>query len=621
MKKLLLCTSLTLLSFIGVNAQCVCYLQSAITFSTFPTGSNNVIPSFTNPFTTSPSTAQDDGDVSSIPIGFSFSSYCGTYTSVSISSNGYITFVPISWLGAYVHPTQSLPSVASPNGMIAFNMTDLNPGVGGTITYTTVGTTPNRMFIVTYSNVPCFTTTSDLNTGQIVLYETSNDIEIHTAEAHGDINQSGKGSQGIENFDGTQGMPVTGRDNNSSWFPATNTAYRFSAYSTPAPAAISGNTNICQGTVEFYSINSMTNALSYNWTLPNTWVGTSSTTAGSFTAGATGVLSVSAQYTCGASPSATLQVQVIPAPVVSITSLTPAIVCSGKTVEINVTGAPFYTLDPGGVTGNGPSFVDMPMVPTQYTLVGADANGCVSSEVHASVLVLESPTITVNSGTVCSGKDFVMTPSGLPPGSSPYVFSSIFGTVTQTVPGIYNYSVTGTSTNGCASDPAIATLTVYALPTLTLTSNRTTLCSKESITLTASGTGATTYTWSNSSATTQTISASPTLSGFINVSAFAPAGCNKSSNLFITVSPCSGIEENRGGLSFNVYPNPSTGIFQVNSDRKESIHVFDVLGRDVHHQQLSEGTNTLNLSQLAPGRYIIKGTESGTTRSIVITNE
>src|SRR5690349_5861396 len=92
MKKLLLTTSLALLSIAGVNAQCVCYLESAITFSTFPVGTTNITPNFTNPYTTSPSTAQDDGEVSNVPIGFSFTSFCGTYTSVNITSNGYITF-------------------------------------------------------------------------------------------------------------------------------------------------------------------------------------------------------------------------------------------------------------------------------------------------------------------------------------------------------------------------------------------------------------------------------------------------------------------------------------------------------------------------------------------------
>src|SRR5687768_6463818 len=182
MKRAILLAS-SMMACFSMSAQCIytCsnYAVSAITFSQYPSGGTNVA-------TTAYMTPNlDDGSTPAIPIGFNFDFYCNTYSNVYICTNGFIQFdyAPLFWPGPYVHNTQSFPTGAAPNGMVAFNMTDLDPMMGGTITYQTIGTSPNQMFIVTYSNVPAFGT-SNMNTGQIILHETTNFIEIHTTEGN-----------------------------------------------------------------------------------------------------------------------------------------------------------------------------------------------------------------------------------------------------------------------------------------------------------------------------------------------------------------------------------------------------------------------------------------------------
>ena len=75
-------------------------------------------------------------------------------------------------------------------------------------------------------------------------------------------------------------------------------------------------------------------------------------------------------------------------------------------------------------------------------------------------LPINQPTITVNSGSVCAGSSFTMSPSGV----STYTYSS--GTAVVTPTATSSYSVTGTSAAGCVSSAAaVSTVTVNACGT------------------------------------------------------------------------------------------------------------------------------------------------------------
>jgi hypothetical protein len=596
MKKKLLHLCLAFITSSSIYAQCIptcsSYAVSQITYTTFPSAGTNPLSTFL------PNT--DDGVTPLISIGFNFNFYCTTYSDIRICTNGFLQFnngVPAVANG-FADPTQTFPSAVAPNAMVAFHMNDLDPGVGGTITYTTIGTTPNQKFILTFSNVPIFAYSSSLNTGQIVLYETTNIIEIYTGTVTN--GSTTNGTQGIENDNGTAGAAVSGR-NNVIW-NATNSAYQFSPFTPAPPTSVTGNTILCQGESGFYNSSIMTGASAYVWALPSGWSGTSTLTTITATAGVAGNLSVSATYTCGTSAPATLAVNVVQAPVVTIVSASPNILCSGSNITFSTSGAITYTLNPGSISGV-PPFTDIATVSTIYTLSGTDANGCVSqNNPTALITVKETPTVTVNSGTVCNGQPFTMTPSGAPS----YVYSSLFPTVTPSV-GIYSYSVTGTGTNGCISLPAVSVLTVFALPTVTAVASRTAMCLKESITLTAGG--AATYTW-NTNTTAASFSVSPNSTTVYSVNGTDARGCINAATVAATVKTCVGLNEINGiSIEPSIFPNPSKGLFQIRSNaanENTSLEIFNSVGQLILKKQLTAETTEIDLLNFSNGFYFVK---------------
>lgn len=173
------------------------------------------------PYTNTGTTiALGDDQVSAlIPIGFTFSFYCNNYTSVAISSNGFITFNGASGSGCC--GGQFLPNAADPNNLIAGGWDDLYPPGAGTIRYTTQGTAPNRRFVVNYDNIPFCCGTTPAVSFQIVIYETTNIIEIYGANYSGIT----PGTIGVENIGGTIATTPPGR--NSAAWTSTNEAWRF----------------------------------------------------------------------------------------------------------------------------------------------------------------------------------------------------------------------------------------------------------------------------------------------------------------------------------------------------------------------------------------------------------
>lgn len=82
-----------------------------------------------------------------------------------------------------------------------------------------------------------------------------------------------------------------------------------------SPTAITGNTEVCAGSSNTYSVAAVSGATSYTWTLPAGWTGTSTTNTITVTSNNTGgTISVTANSSCGSSSPQTLNVTVTPLP-------------------------------------------------------------------------------------------------------------------------------------------------------------------------------------------------------------------------------------------------------------------------------------------------------------------
>lgn len=207
------------------------------------------------------------------------------------------------------------------------------------------------------------------------------------------------------------------------------------------------------------------------------------------------------------SPSATITTLTSPTLVVSASS---ASVCPGITTSLTVSGANTYTwIAPAS---NASLVTVNPSATTIYTVSGTGTTVCNGFKTF-TVSVFPTPTITVNSGTVCAGKTFTMVPSG----ASTYTFSNGSNTVAPTTSTVYN--VVGTSVNGCLSStltPAVSNITVVALPVVSMSGG--TVCSGLPFIFQPSG--ATNYTFVNSSNPI-----TPTVTGSYSVIGTTSVGC------------------------------------------------------------------------------------------------
>lgn len=257
----------------------------------------------------------------------------------------------------------------------------------------------------------------------------------------------------------------------------------------------------------------------YLWSPTNaTSQAVSSLAPGNYTATATN--------SCYISSTSTLQIT--EPPVLTLTaSIANASVCPGSptTLFVNTnggTGTITYSWSNGA---NTLSTIINPTVPTTYSVQVSDIYLC-SNSATVSVGTYSIPTVSVNSGSICSGNSFTLLPSG----ASTYTFSSGSSIVSPT--STASFSVLGTSSNGCVSNsPAIGTVTVYSLPILNI-SGPSGICFGNSALLSSSG--ALTYTW-NGSIISSSINVSPISTMVYTVVGINSNGCTNTSTISLTV--------------------------------------------------------------------------------------
>jgi hypothetical protein len=157
-------------------------------------------------------TLEPDEISAPLDIGFDFTFFGSVYSDFAISSNGFISFQVAGESGTV---PQTIPDIANPNNLIALGWGALLPDYIY-ITYETIGTAPYRtlhvnFFIEDYDEPPPCASGYVLS-GQIILYEGTNIIELHTDYWDGgDCNMPA--TQGIENEDGTTAFFVSDRNN------------------------------------------------------------------------------------------------------------------------------------------------------------------------------------------------------------------------------------------------------------------------------------------------------------------------------------------------------------------------------------------------------------------------
>jgi gliding motility-associated-like protein len=205
----------------------------------------------------------DDVWSGDLPIPFKFCFYGTAYNFLNIGSNGVVTFnthAPNSncpW--AY---TAQIPSTTFPilNAIYA-PYQDTNPSITTppaqpNINYQVLGIAPCRVFVINFTNEAQFSCANSvgLQTSQLVLYETSNVIDIYVKDRTACTTwNSGSGVIGIQNAAGTNAVVPPNRNtgpweaHNEAWrfLPAGNSNVTFQWLQDGAPLTTNLSTTVC----------------------------------------------------------------------------------------------------------------------------------------------------------------------------------------------------------------------------------------------------------------------------------------------------------------------------------------------------------------------------------------
>ena len=376
----------------------------------------------------------DDIFSDTIQLPFEFCFFGNTYDYVIVGANGLLSF-DIANAGAYCAwafadpiPTNNLGGVPYPNSINgAYH--DLDPSVFGDINYAVLGSYPCRTFVVSFDNVAHFDCNTISTTQQIVLYETTNVIEVYIDDKPTCTTwNSGNAVIGIQDPTSTVGFTPPNR-NTGPW-SASQEAWRF----TPGGAP--------NYSIEWYDDSGL-------------FVGSGDTL--SVCPQQTTIYTAEITYlNCnldsvietddveivvnGQAPSADLGSD-IDLCIGEQTYLTPTVVGGTGPFNYNWNTGQF---GPTIIAGGG-----------NYTVTVTDANGCQSSD-DIVVTAHPNPVISIDppTATVCGGVPVVLTASGADIYTwSPFVGLDVdTGSVVVTNPqSSISYTVTGTSDYGCIS--------------------------------------------------------------------------------------------------------------------------------------------------------------------------
>jgi PKD repeat protein len=149
------------------------------------------------------------GPAGGFDIGFSFHFYGTNYTKFWIGDNGFVAFTrPSNNACCNGTPLPMAGSAGKIDNMIALAWLDLEPAPGQ-VSFETRGEAPRRKLIVNYNSVLMFNESGKRMTSQLILYEGTNHIEIHTTSLPPAVNHMV--TQGAENANGTEAIFVPGR--------------------------------------------------------------------------------------------------------------------------------------------------------------------------------------------------------------------------------------------------------------------------------------------------------------------------------------------------------------------------------------------------------------------------
>lgn len=393
-----------------------------------------------------------------IPLPFNFCYFGNVYNNIIIASNCVLSFDTgyAGQFSTYVI-NDSIPSPGISGGFrnsIMGPWQDIDPTFQGNTYYQILGTAPCRTFIASWYRVPYYGDPNSVTTGycnnplfatsQIVLYETTNAIEIYIENKEVCPNwNAGAAIEGIVGNNGTTAYTVPGRNYPAFW-TAQNDAWRFTPNGIPSYTT--------------------------NWFEGNTLVGTGDTVQVCPSSLQTTYTAVTTYTPCGGGA----PIVVADSAVVSLSGIFSANIDSSQNVSCNGAndGVAWANVIGGnqpinyGWSNNSGNLVNSGLSAGTYIFTVTDGTGC---QLADTVTITDPPVLSVNlvnqNNGVCSAipqGSITVSGAGGTPGYT-YRWSNGQNVPNATGLGAGTYSVTITDASQCT---ATASYTIVPAATM-----------------------------------------------------------------------------------------------------------------------------------------------------------
>ena len=314
-------------------------------------------------------------------------------------------------------------------------------------------------------------------------------------------------------------------------------------------------------------------------------------------------------------------------------SADPSAICEGESTQLSampVGGSGSYSYEwssnPAGFESTDQNPNATPTENTDYFVAVND--GVATMYDTVSVMVYALPEVDLGADEILCGESEHQLDAGNP--GSEYIWST--GETTQTIMatgnGVNSFWVEVTNQNSCSSSDTVS-LNFVAIPDVDLGAD-TIICQSSSVTLDAGNPGSE-YMWTTGETTQKiTVNAENYDFGLEEFGCLVTTqyGCENSDAVTIEIKDCTGIDELSGSVSLQVFPNPSTGVFQLKieslNNTTVNIKVLSISGKMVYQRDNVSLNGTYNdqidISNLAEGVYSVYVTYDGniTTKKVIV---
>lgn len=221
-----------------------------------------------------------------------------------------------------------------------------------------------------------------------------------------------------------------------------------------------------------------------------------------------------------------------------VASTTPSanlVLCSGAATLLSASGTGnlgWYSAISGGTYLGGGTNYATPTLTANTTYYVQDSTCGAGPRIAITITVNALPTLTVSGvNAICNGSSATLSVTGTP---LTYTWSTGATTTSASVsPSITTvYAVSGTDVNGCINTKS-KSVTVNALPTLTITGGIT-MCSGQGTILSASG--ANSYTWNTGSTSNGFVASPSTTTTYTVTGKVTSTGCINTQTATVTIS-------------------------------------------------------------------------------------